>query len=346
MKKMHGKLGVAVVAASLIVFLASGTSFAKKPEAEVFVIGDSLSDSGNLYELTGFFPPSPPYAQRYSNGPVWTEYFSKSMRIPVDSRAYGGALSGVLNTEDYEGKNYGVVSNYNNVKYDFFGIPLPGVSEEIDGLIEDYNGRLNSNALYVVWAGANDFFLALEYYPANLGDILFGKTIPNIAGSVCKLSAAGARHFAVGNMPDILSTPEGRALPEPLKGPLTFIIESFNTALEYALTDLPTGCETETMVVLDTYQIMQEVASDPGLYDLDNATNACLTSTAISFNPDEYLFWDSVHPTTAGHAIFAEEFQAEFKAAYCGTGTIQPGVRGRPDPKLPVAWRNACYGTK
>ncbi len=327
------------MAAGLMVLLASGTGLARKPEAEVFVIGDSLSDPGNLFDLTVFWPPTP-YAQRYSNGPVWTEYFSTDLDVPVDSRAYGGALSGVFQL----GEDYGDVSNFNNVQYDFFGMPLPGVAEEVDGLIKDFPGRLNPRALYMIWAGANDFFLALEYYPDKLDDILFGETIPNIAGSVCKLSAAGARHFAVGNMPDIVSTPEGQALPEYLQTQLTFIIEYFNAALEDTLTHLPPGCETETMVILDTYQIMQAITDNPGLYELENATDACLTSTGVCFNPGQYLFWDSVHPTTAGHAIFAEEFRAELRTAYCGAGLDKPGLRGKPIGAPPAYWRNLCSG--
>ena len=41
-------------------------------------IGDSLTDVGNAYlGSAGAYPPSPPYWQgRFSNGPVWVEYFA------------------------------------------------------------------------------------------------------------------------------------------------------------------------------------------------------------------------------------------------------------------------------
>ncbi|MDP3559706.1 MAG: lysophospholipase, partial [Legionellaceae bacterium] len=41
------------------------------------VFGDSLSDTGNLYELYQHeLPPCPPYYQgRFSDGPGWLDYF-------------------------------------------------------------------------------------------------------------------------------------------------------------------------------------------------------------------------------------------------------------------------------
>ena len=40
------------------------------PITTLYVVGDSLSDQGNAYLLTGLTFPPPPYAQRASNGPV------------------------------------------------------------------------------------------------------------------------------------------------------------------------------------------------------------------------------------------------------------------------------------
>jgi len=42
------------------------------PITSLYVVGDSLSDSGNAFILTAGFPPAP-YAQRASNGPVAVE---------------------------------------------------------------------------------------------------------------------------------------------------------------------------------------------------------------------------------------------------------------------------------
>src|SRR5687767_8627053 len=57
---------VLLVMVCLVPAVTSAHSF-----TSLVVIGDSLSDSGRAFALSeGFFPPSPPYAQRLSNGPV------------------------------------------------------------------------------------------------------------------------------------------------------------------------------------------------------------------------------------------------------------------------------------
>ena len=88
-------LGLAVaIAASLITWHSVEPAFASynysssEPNFEsINVFGDSLVDSGNLFSLTSAFsaegvpalPPTPPYAQKFSNGPVWIENVAQDL---------------------------------------------------------------------------------------------------------------------------------------------------------------------------------------------------------------------------------------------------------------------------
>ena len=60
----------------------------------MYVFGDSLSDTGNVSNVTRFVqtldpstsvqPPSPPYFQgRYSNGPLWVDYLADAFDVDL-----------------------------------------------------------------------------------------------------------------------------------------------------------------------------------------------------------------------------------------------------------------------
>ncbi|WBO59801.1 SGNH/GDSL hydrolase family protein [Acidocella sp. MX-AZ03] len=87
----------------------------------LYVFGDSLSDDGNLYKLTGL-PPAPYYQGRFSNGPVWVEYLPGLTGLGFSSAndyAYGGAFTGAL--------TIGTTNAGTNLE----AAALPGISTEI-----------------------------------------------------------------------------------------------------------------------------------------------------------------------------------------------------------------------
>src|SRR5690349_5751265 len=49
---------------------------------DLVVFGDSLSDTGDLFEMIGY--PPPPYVEgRFSNGLVWAEYLAASLGLDL-----------------------------------------------------------------------------------------------------------------------------------------------------------------------------------------------------------------------------------------------------------------------
>ena len=105
--------------------------------AQIYVFGDSLSDPGNVFKASqGQFPPSPPYFRgRYADGLIWTEYLAQQLKLnanPDTNFAYGGATTG--NSQQ---------------------VPL-GLLAQIDRYRASHSSTSN-NALYIIWAGANDY---------------------------------------------------------------------------------------------------------------------------------------------------------------------------------------------
>jgi phospholipase/lecithinase/hemolysin len=87
----------------LAILLGAGTASATF--TNLYVFGDSLSDSGNLFALTGgTLPPSPPYAGKMSNGPVAVEYLAANLGLPI-------APAGIPHVPGYDlgGNNFALV---------------------------------------------------------------------------------------------------------------------------------------------------------------------------------------------------------------------------------------------
>ena len=87
-----------VLSMLLIILVLSASALAQSIN-QVVVLGDSLSDNGNFYNLTG--RPGAPYWQgRISDGPVAVEYLAQSLGVPLKDFAYAGATTGVGNIVD------------------------------------------------------------------------------------------------------------------------------------------------------------------------------------------------------------------------------------------------------
>ena len=263
---------------------ASARSF-----TQLIVFGDSLSDSGNLFTATGgAVPPSPPYFDgRFSNGPVWVEYLAAELGVPAQNFAFGGALTGRTN------------------RFDDPGIPaeFPGLLDEIDMFLDLNGGVADPHALYVVWAGANDFFAA----PALTS---IQPAVANLVTAVRALATRGARHIVVPTMPDLGLTPDGHA--SGFSRQLTALSGVFNRVMKARLRVL--GVTT-----FDVFGLFHEIVNDPADFGISDATTACLDLDPFSLcaDPDEHLFWDSVHPTTRGHQILADRLH-EFVREHAG----------------------------
>ncbi|MSO97446.1 MAG: autotransporter domain-containing protein [Rhodospirillaceae bacterium] len=250
--------------------------------SNMIVYGDSLSDSGRLFAITGGTqPPSPPYFNgRFSNGPVWTELFAPKLGFafnPATNFAVGGAESGT-------GGPVGVATQINTLSA---AVPV------------------GANTLVVVWAGANDMQNRAATTPSAT---LIGQVVTNVSTAVATVSARGGKTFLVGNLPDLGRTPGGVASG---RGPsLTALSQAYNTSLVGALSGLETSRNVR-IVVMDTFGLFNDVLVNPSLYGFTNTNIPCLGTTgptgacATAAAAQASLFFDAIHPTAAAHAIIA-----------------------------------------
>ncbi len=289
-----------LAALSLPLLFALGPAPASAAYTGMYAFGDSLSDTGNVTLAAGV--PIAPYAPgRFSNGKVWVESVAFGLGVPIlpslgggTNYAFGGSPTG-----DPLTSGFGSMA-----------------ATQLPSFLGAVGGVADPNALYSVYGGGNDVRLNNPFVAAG-----------NIAGIVDALYSAGARHFIVPNLPDIGITPEavlgGTSVPATLASqcvnfggtPCDILAGSAIGLLgldDYfgpgsAFLAARPGIK---VTLLDVYAFVNNILAAPGAFGFTNVTDACYTGTTgvggggtVCANPDEYLFWDGIHPTAAAHQL-------------------------------------------
>lgn len=273
--------------------IASSIKSTAQSTYDLFVFGDSLSDTGNIFQRTvGLFPPSPPYFNgRFSNGPLAVETLAHSLGLNLSQTtnfAVGGARSGRTNI-------------FENPL-----LPLGGLLTQIDRFSSQASAiGAGAEDLYVIWAGANDFLSQPSDLIATLNEV-----ITNIATAVTTLAQRGARNIVVAQNPNFGRTP--LAIERGLQQPLTQISTQLNAALASTLTLLEGSLGGANVILTDLFPIAESVVQNPAAFGFSNVTTPYLEGFSPAdpaANPSQFFFWDDVHPTTRGHDLFAGVFR-------------------------------------
>ncbi len=276
--------------AALAAILLAGTAQAQTPRYVTF--GDSLSDIGNLFTATGT-PPPPYFNGRFSNGRTWIEYLS-----PGQSGWTGGATP-------TGGVNYAFGGSRTD---NLVGLP-PGTVTQIGAFLAG-GGTFGANDIVTMWAGANNIFQGIAI-PANQNTAAMGAIATGAANDVVNqvntLAGAGARTIVVLSLPDIGLAPNFNTSPaSPLA---TFSVSTFNTTLKNGLATIASARPGTRILQVNIAGLFSAAIANPSAFGFANVTNQCLTTvacvTASQAVQNTYLFWDGVHPTTAGHALVA-----------------------------------------
>lgn len=298
MKSSITKLLVAFIA-----IIGTSSALADPQYSSVIAFGDSLSDNGNYYRLVDKLtpltpqdgsPPLPYFYGRYSNGPVAVELLAANLGLPLHDFAVGGATSGLTNEDPR--------------------FPQSGVLGQVQDFVAT-NEKLDDDALYVVWGGANDFLGATNLGTPGVAQAIIATAISNLTQSIGLLYAHGARHFLVPNLPDLGLIPLNRGAQAP---GATYLSTTFNQAFAGALQELGQQLTHADIHMVDVAALLHSVAASPDSYHFQNVTDECVSDPTYfcilnSFNGGPaagFLFWDAVHPTASAHALLAGQFAA------------------------------------
>lgn len=287
--KHLGLTRILAVAALLVTAAPLGAS----PLLQLVVIGDSVSDTGNLYARTnGAFPNIPNWQGRYSNGPVWVEVLASELGMPNPAAYFGPSTSGQTNFAQGGATTYAQSS-----------APLrTDMPWQIDQLEADaeLTGGL-SDSLVVVFGGANDFFNAIQANPPQPINPM--DSVNNLVALIERLIGLGAESLLLPNLPPIDQTPEFIARGSTTQAAADQFSTGFDATYQSAVSELQATHAGVDFYYFDVYSIIQDMLADPAGFGFDNVTQSYL-STSMTDNPDSYLYWDGVHVTRAGHREF------------------------------------------
>lgn len=311
------------IVCTLIWFLVCDATISVKPVAAapingLYIFGDSLSDPGNNAIAMGStaspplsvtlrsditsnaFIPTYPYATsyQYSNGNVWAYQFATMLGL--QSQVAGPVLGGGLGTNyAYGGAATGPVNNS--------GFPPSLLTQTATYISSLGSAQAPADSLYVVAGGGNN---AREALTAIAGGADPTATITatslqfaaDIGDIVDALQGKGAVNIAVWGVPNMGLAPAIAANGPSAAYLGTTLAQSMNNALGNRIAS-ETGVQ-----IFDMYSLVTAVNVNPAAYGLINASDA---SGAIpGADPSQYLCWDGIHPTAAGHAILAQSMYA------------------------------------
>lgn len=294
------------IACAIAALVAAAAVAGPASAQRAIVFGDSLSDNGNLAGFGAFPNPVPPYyggtngLGRFSNGPVWSEQLFGTMGQPfltgntagnVDL-AFGGSRTDSL-----------------------VGLP-PGMPAQVQTFLA-LGGKFGANDTVVAWGGANNIF---QYFgPPALGPLTSdGITANSVAAAgsmtnsvLAPIILAGGKTILVPNLPDLGSAPAYNGDPTS-SGAGTLATLTYNNALTSGVRTLAAANPGVNLVQADVMAAFRVILANPAAFGFSNVTQACVfVATCVGgthATQNTFLFWDTVHPTEAGHALLARYF--------------------------------------
>lgn len=259
---------------------------------DLYIFGDSLSDTGNTAAIGGSLlavPAGYGSNNRFSNGPLWHEYLAGDLGLSPAVNSLAG------------GNNY----SYGGAKIDNVGGPSTGVLQQgnlyglSDGVVSD------PDSLYISWAGGNDMrdLVGSSNPLASITD-----TLTDYQTFLSDLIGSGVTTLLVPNLPNLGAIPEFRETAD--SGSASEVTGLWNEGLLAVLEDLNETSATE-IFYFDVFTTFEELLASPEQFGFDNTTGECRSTLFFIFEiscdePDTTVFWDEIHPTTAAHALLGQ----------------------------------------
>jgi phospholipase/lecithinase/hemolysin len=306
MRLRIGPLAVAAFATSCCVALASPISPGQVTQIVAF--GDSLTDAGNASIATFGLIPGAGYATRSVTGiPFPVGYFTNPQTGGGPSGLWIDQFAAKLGVADPSpalaplgGSNYAVAGALTG------GATLGDMQTQVDAFLTTHPTGAPSTALYTMWGGSNDIFAAQN--PVTAAD--------NIAAEIKGVAADGGHNFLWFNLPNLGETPSLSGNPAEAAA-TNLASQAFDQEWATQVSNLDSLGINVIGVNVDT--LFNAILADPAAFGFSNVADACNATPGC--NPNTFLYWDDVHPTTYADSLVAN---LAYQDAFGGPATATP----------------------
>jgi thermolabile hemolysin len=277
----------------------------------VVAFGDSLSDTHNLYNASRWLIPDSTswFAGRFTNGRNWVEYLASDLHVPLYDWAVGGVG----------------VSDRHVLPW----ADIPGaLSQSLQWrrATQDDPSYDPGRTLSTVLVGGND----LIYFDTPVKEMLAKEQ-----ETLQVLINGGARNILVLNLPDISRAPIYRL--KPGGSAVAVKVQLVNRGLETMIASMQRQYGAQLNIQLfDTNALFTRLFNEHGACGFRNSTESCLeiNRTGLSIfmeshsprpackDPDTFVFWDILHPTTRTHRILADQVVAFVRQHFSVTSPL------------------------
>ncbi|HEV2696092.1 MAG TPA: SGNH/GDSL hydrolase family protein [Verrucomicrobiae bacterium] len=250
---------------ALLLPLTSGHAF-----TGLYVFGDSLSDTGRNPAT----PSTSYYNGRFCNGPLWVEYLSAQLGLTYNA-ANNFAVSG---------------STTSNLLSQIAGLtPSPNLA----------------TGLFTLASGGNDILINSPTVGVN--DAAWGVVVTNafrnMTNAISAIYTSGGREILVGNLAFLGKTPSFLDTPAGYSNYIDSKVAIYNLLLASGLTNVVKYSPGLRIYALDLNQAFTNILNSPSTYGFTVTSNGALedpklTDKSFTGPGANYVFWDSIHPTT------------------------------------------------
>ena len=279
MKKLIPPLIFALASLGLASAPLSAAEQCQTPFTAIVAFGDSFSDNG-FADGHGF--------KRYTETLTWVEFLAQDLGLPLENRAWGGAMSNERNCNHADGVNWS------------------GLAWQVEDYLKSLPpGQDISKILFTVMVGSNDIWAGITD-----GSV----TAQNIRQALVALAKAGAKHILYRETTAVLMSP-GYLSGDyaSYNEPWAKLVNDANAATQKLLSgDLIKEFPGLKIYYQSTDALFTKIKEGWDGFKFEILDKPWWGSYTFP-EPFKYLWYDEWHPSGQAHRLMADDALASLK---------------------------------